>query len=271
MVRELRMPVPERRHDLDLRRRVGHVVGAAHDMGHAHLGVVDHAREGVEDLPVPPDQDRVRDARRVDGDRPEDAVRPLNAALVELEAPDTRAPLGTKPLLLRLVEPERGAVVDRRPPHVELLLALQVELRRPLERLVEASRLPQPVGGRGVAVETLGLPLDPVPGEAEPVQILLDRVDIFLLRSLRVGIVEAQDEGPPGLPRDQPVEQRGAQVADMDVARGRGREAGDGHGRASEGTTGLNHKPTILSRNRTRSAAVMPGSDCIYLPSGRQF
>jgi hypothetical protein len=110
-----------------------------------------------------------------------------------------------------------------------LLLALEVQLRRRLERLVEPALLAQLVRRRFVAVQPVGLPLKPVPGDPQPFQILLDRVRVFLLRPLRVGVVEAQDEGAPRLARDQVVEQRRAQVPDMQVAGRRGRETGNGH------------------------------------------
>jgi hypothetical protein len=80
-----------------------------------------------------------------------------------------------------------------------LLLALEVQLGRRLERLVEPALLAQLVRRRGVAVQPLRLPLQPVPRDAQPLQILLDRVGVFLLRPLRVGVVETQDEGAPRL------------------------------------------------------------------------
>ena len=44
------------------------------------------------------------------------------------------------------------------------------------------------------------------------------------------GIVDAQDEGAARLPRDQPVQKCGTQIADMDETGWRRRESGDGHG-----------------------------------------
>jgi hypothetical protein len=62
--------------------------------------------------------------------------------------------------------------------------------------------------------------LDPQPGEVRG-----NGLGIFPLRALHIGVVEAKDEAPAMLQREQPVEQRRARIADMDVARRRGREA----------------------------------------------
>ena len=69
-----------------------------------------------------------------------------------------------------------------------------------------------------------------IPAETQPAQIGLDRGDILLARPFDIGIVYPKDETPAQLPRPQPVVERGANIADMQIARGRGREAGgDGH------------------------------------------
>ena len=47
-----------------------------------------------------------------------------------------------------------------------------------------------------------------------------------------IGVVEAQDEAPARAPGEEPVEQRGARVADVDAPGRRGREA-DGRGRTA--------------------------------------
>ena len=59
-----------------------------------------------------------------------------------------------------------------------------------------------------------------------------DRLGEFLARSRPVGVVEAQQEAPAMLPREKPVVQRRADVADMESARWGWCEAGDdAHGR----------------------------------------
>src|SRR5690606_6832191 len=62
--------------------------------------------------------------------------------------------------------------------------------------------------------------------EPEPRQVLPDRFDEPLLAACGVGVVDPQEEAPAGLAGQQPVVQRGAQVADVQPPGGRGREAG---------------------------------------------
>jgi hypothetical protein len=80
MVREGRRRAAQRLDDLDLRRGVGDVVGAAHDMGDAHVHVVHHRGERIEHLPVGPDQHRVRHAA-ASIEITEDAVLPFDPLL----------------------------------------------------------------------------------------------------------------------------------------------------------------------------------------------
>jgi hypothetical protein len=70
------------------------------------------------------------------------------------------------------------------------------------------------------------LPLFAVGGEAKPGKIGADRLDIVLAAACRVGVVDAQQEPPAALPGQQPVMQRGADIADVEIARGAWGEAG---------------------------------------------
>ncbi len=65
------------------------------------------------------------------------------------------------------------------------------------------------------------------PVEAEPAHVALDGVDIFLLFLGRIGVVEAQVAAPAELLGDAEVEADRFGVADMEVAVGLGRKAGD--------------------------------------------
>ena len=96
--------------DLDLRRGIGHMVRSAHDMGHAHVHVIHHRGQRIEHLPVAPDQHRVGDRGRVDGDVAQNAVRPLDPLLIELEAPDARRRVrpAARPSLPRSAPAPRG-------------------------------------------------------------------------------------------------------------------------------------------------------------------
>ena len=95
----------------------------------------------------------------------------------------------------------------------------------------------QLVGVRGEEVQALGLAVRParaadvgpfVPVEAEPAQVLENALLGLPGRALGVGVLDAQDEGAVVAAREQPVEERGARVADVQLPGGAGREA-DSH------------------------------------------
>src|SRR3546814_17786975 len=71
------------------------------------------------------------------------------------------------------------------------------------------------------------LPLLAIDIETEPREISANRIDIFFLRPLKVGVVDPQQEPPAMLPRPQPIVERGANIADMQGAGRRGSEAGN--------------------------------------------
>jgi hypothetical protein len=64
----------------------------------------------------------------------------------------------------------------------------------------------------------------------QPVEIATDRFDEPLLAPCRIGVVDPQQEASALRPREHPVVQRRADVADVQPAGGRGGETGyDGH------------------------------------------
>ena len=68
--------------------------------------------------------------------------------------------------------------------------------------------------------------------DAQPMQIIEDGIGVFLFRAHRIGIVKTLTEAALVLLRKQPVEKRGARVADMDAAGGRwGKTDGNCHER----------------------------------------
>ena len=64
-----------------------------------------------------------------------------------------------------------------------------------------------------------------VPVEPQPAQPVEDAVHHLGRRALDVGVLDAQDEGAAVPAREEPVEERGAGAADVQVAGGGGREA----------------------------------------------
>ncbi len=138
--------------------------------------------------------------------------------MIQSETPVTRAPFGPQFVLVCIRQVQPSPVIDWRLAHIQLLLALQIQFGRCFEHLVKMPRGAKLISGLGVAVQPQRLPLDPIPMHAQPFQIAHDTVDIFLLRAFLIGIVQPQDERAARFPGDQIVEQRGAQIADMDVA-----------------------------------------------------
>ena len=119
------------------------------------------------------------------------------------------------------------ALIDRRQPAPEQDLAAKIEL---LGRLVAGIDPPgglEPLELALVEVEPLRLAHDPVGLEAEPVEIVADRVVELGRRALAVGVVDAEDERAAVLPREQEIVERGADIADVQPAGRRRREAGD--------------------------------------------
>ena len=142
-------------------------------------------------------------------------------------------PVGVLRRAIFLAQREGTAVVDRRKSAPELYLALHLQLLRRLVTGINPSRFPQAFERRLVMRKPLGLALFSIGIEAQPGQIVPDRLDVFLAAAFRVGIVDPQQEPATGLACQHPIMQRGADIADMEApGRGRG-EAG--HSRRSGG------------------------------------
>ena len=131
-----------------------------------------------------------------------------------------------------------AAAVLRRQARGQRRLPLGLELLGRAEAVVRAAA-PRPASlrDRRVAIEPLGLPVRAVraadvgpfvPVEAQPSQVVEDAVLGFARRSLRVGVLDAQHERAAVAARQQPVEQRRARVADVQMS-GRTRREADAH------------------------------------------
>ena len=77
------------------------------------------------------------------------------------------------------------------------------------------------------------------PVEAEPVDIALDGVDVFLLLLGRIGVVEAQIALAAELLGDAEIQADGLGVSDMEIAVGLRRKPGDDLAGAAAGEIGL--------------------------------
>ena len=103
-------------------------------------------------------------------------------------------------------------------PHVVRVLVVDIGLACPDQILGPRIELLEIV--RGV-IEVLA-PIKP-----QPAHIRFDGVDVFLLFLGGIGVVEAQMAAAAKLLRDAEIEANGLGVADMQVAVGLGRKAGD--------------------------------------------
>jgi hypothetical protein len=139
-----------------------------------------------------------------------------------------------------------AAVVARLLLARHLARAHLVELLLGAIAAVGAALLEHLAGDRAVAVVALGLEHRLlVGGEAEPLHAVEDRLDRGVGRALAVGVLDAQQEAPAVLAREQVREQRGARAADVQETGRAGREAGDdGHGQAFQRARDFSRGPT---------------------------
>ncbi len=103
---------------------------------------------------------------------------------------------------------------------------------------VEQAARRQPIKRGAILGEVLRLhPHLAIPVEAEPGQVLEDRRGELRTAARPVDVFQAEQEPAAGLSRAAPGEQRAERVAEMQVAGGAWREAGDDrHGTAAQGS-----------------------------------
>src|SRR6185312_15844745 len=77
------------------------------------------------------------------------------------------------------------------------------------------------------------------PVVTEPAHVVHDGIDIFLLFLRRIGVVEAQRAMPAIFLSDAEIEANRLGVADMEIAVGLGRKAGDDGADATRGAIGV--------------------------------
>ncbi len=125
-----------------------------------------------------------------------------------------------------------GARVEKPLPLLLRLGALRVEQLRRAEAGVGVTALDQLVRARHVPLEVLGLQERPfVPGDAEPAQGVLDLTGHGVVRASAIGVLDAQDQCAAELAAEQPVVDRGACAADVEIPGRRRRETDPHRGR----------------------------------------
>ena len=211
-------------------RRVRHVVVAADHVRDRHVHVVAHHRQVIDRQAVAADDDEVVDHRVVELDRSLDEVGEGRPALGHLEADRPRRAVRGQLARLRLGQRPLAADVA---PHLAARLgglARLVVLLGRREVVVGVAGRDQLFGGGSVPIEALRLEVRSVraadvgpfvPVHAEPAHPLQDAVDHLVRRSLGVGVLDAQHEHAALAAGEEPVEQRGAGAADVQVTGGR--------------------------------------------------
>ncbi len=264
-MREARHRRPERLVEQHLLRRVRDVVVAADDVGDAHVDVVDDDRQVVGRVAVRPQHDEVLDHRVVELDPPVHHVVVRGGAGRHAKADGARRAGGFARGDVVGREIHARAVVRPGLPGGFRGLALRFDVVGIAVAVVGVARRDQLFSRRAVAVEPLGLEVRPVgaadfrpfvPVEAEPPHAVEDAGHHLPRRPLHVGVFDPQDERAAGVPRVQPVEERGAGAADVKVAGGRRGETDSGCGhtirafyRARQAARGLRDWPVPPGRH----------------------
>ncbi len=206
----------------DVEHGVEQVLLAAQDVRDAHLGIINHHREVIGGHAVALADDEVLHlAGRHALAGPEHGI--VEAVLLHRhgEAHDVRPVLGL--ILPDLRIGELRPAIDERPLLLLGLLAHGIELLARLVGLVGLAvgdqLLDERVVDRGALrlVDQLGV----VPLQPKPAQVLQQLVAGLLGRAGQIGILDAQQKPPAEVAGQQPVEQRRAGAADVQIAGGR--------------------------------------------------
>ena len=214
--------------DMDLPRRVVHVVVATDHVRDVHVEVVHHYAEVVGGHAVGAQDHEVVELRIGERDRPLHQVVPAHVAVVGRAKADHRRAIRGRyqPRRLRPLRPP-AAVIARLQAFGALRFAHGVQLFLGRPARISVPRSNERIAHRLVALEPLHLEERAlVPVEAQPLHAVEDRVDRRLGGAFEVGVFHAQHEGALALAGESPRIQRGARAADVEEPRGAGGETG---------------------------------------------
>ena len=129
---------------------------------------------------------------------------------------------------------QRRAVINGGQAAPELHFAFEIKRLRRFIGGIDAARRFEPLELRLIERKARRLPFLAIARKAEPVEIGPDRIDKRLGQALGIGIVDAQQKAAAMLFCPQVIVERGADIADVEAARGRrGKAGGDGHADSS--------------------------------------
>ncbi len=253
----------ERVVDLLLAKGIVEVVVAADHMGNAHVVIVDDDRKIVGRGAVGPQDYQIVELGIDDRHLSLDLVTDRRRAVLRRLQPDRRRNPGRS--LGRIAIAPRAVIADRallgsRP------LAHRLQLGRGAIAVIGVSRGEQLPRDFSVTRGALELVDDfAVPPEAQPVEPVDDRRHCLRRRPDAVGILDAQQEFAPVVPRKEPIEQRCARPADMQKpGRRRGETDHDAH------LCGSSFRGAGIAResgNQEHRPATHPhGSRCAWIP-----
>ena len=236
-VRELRHLGAERAIQQDLLRRVRDVIVAAHHVRDLHLHIVGHDGEVIGRMAVRSQDDEVFDVRAVELDRAVDEIVEARRAVPgtrKRTARGTRVALARGDLVGASSAQQRAVVAPRRArcsaarasPSVPPACSSS-STRVPLATRRSRRRAIADRAARDWKYGACGPPIFGPSSQSRPSQRSPSRMPstISVRRSLDVGVFDAQHEHAAVAPGEEPVEERGARAADVQVAGRRGSEA----------------------------------------------
>ena len=202
---------------------------AAQHVGDLHQGVVDRIHQGVQRISAAAGQREVRDGARGEGGVAAHQVVPGDVRIGHPQPHhrpaslgDKCAALGVREVAVEVVVAQLGISARGDVPRLDLL--------RRRERFVRLAGVQQPLHDIAVDLAALGLPVRRirsadvgalVPVQPEPAQRVQQGQIAFLAVARGVGVLEPKHERAARVAGVGPVEQRGADQADMWRARRR--------------------------------------------------
>ena len=170
---------------------------AAHDMGNAHIDIVDRRGQHIQPRSVGAADDRIGQQFRIEMLRPPHQIVPLDGRImIELEAPvgsDARC-LFRRPIVGG--QRQRGAFIDRRQPARCEHLAADVQLFGGLVTGIDSACGDQPVERGFIEGEAAGLACLAIGRHPQPGEIGADAVDEPFFGPGQIGVVDPQPELP---------------------------------------------------------------------------
>ena len=219
----------------NLLRRVGDVIVAAHHVRDAHVDVVGNDGQLVRGRAVGADDDEVFDAHVRHGDGSVHEILERRLALGHAHAHDVRRARRFARGDLAGRQRRTRAIVHPRAAGGFRGRTLRLQLLRRAVAVVRVAGRDQSLREIAMAIEPLRLEVRSVrsanaralvPVEPEPPQAREDARHHVGRGTLRVGVLDAEDERSAVTSSVEPVEERGARAADVEIA-GRARsEAG---------------------------------------------